>query len=832
MPIESLAAVQFTDINQFVEDINNRFAIIQNSPLFKGVAGKSVQGDKGDSGLRGSVMSFVNFAKFTEQFPNELSSSSKIDLTFINSKLTTFDGSTKLLAALGVTEFVNKDVIVLTNSAMLSYNVADNLFVDSGVAFNENVNLASSIENKIEDYVSVYFEDNPQFATENSIVAYSTYAKSYADSNSSYISPSTPTASSVYVPHIEGVTNTNNGALVTDHKYFGYTDDMFPESKRRTTVLGSVKRFITLLQSTISTDTTETLSSDYAISSGNLPSLVVMQETDKGGILIGRKNATNLRSFAAIFKNSDGELCIKSDSGELDTDYSMLKLGKTRMWFGKRASFADNVTVYGKFTLYGDAQYDSKQIKTGGNIVNDLGLTIGDKDIELGYYNPSTFEHGKTIFPNSEIHYKIFKGKVLITDADGKLSQKYSIETAEPPTSLGSDNPIFSPNKILTSAYYKSLFNLMKTVSGDFSAYYTRDQFYTMAIEKIWCRDEVRSSGLLHNEVFHSDRDAKTIRLGAKLTPIPGGSAYLSDPDVRTYIASSSLYLESFSGNVLVTSGAGKVSNSYSLTSRLFTAAEKTVPQSTTDSLALIDNAGLSSTKFITESQHKDVIDTLNNIKSRLKITPNANDGAELFYSQNKYFSELDTDTKKDIAYNNLGFGTVNKVTLKANGLMSDDYRTKVVGYRWKTGESPTFTNNELPENTYYSDSAAIFESVSSDWNIVECGIVKYGNMVQLKICMQCNDDHPTLSQLFKLDSKFRPKMETPVVLYQKTDTETNKLFSEDGMVSGDKMLRTSIKTDGSLNSNTLTEFDGLNEAEGGTRLYIFVSYIGNSDLR
>ena len=49
--IESLKKIQYETLEQFVEDLNRNFAIVENSPLYKGVPGK--EGDPGDPGNRG-----------------------------------------------------------------------------------------------------------------------------------------------------------------------------------------------------------------------------------------------------------------------------------------------------------------------------------------------------------------------------------------------------------------------------------------------------------------------------------------------------------------------------------------------------------------------------------------------------------------------------------------------------------------------------------------------------------------------------------------------------------------------------------------------------------
>ena len=178
--LETLLKIQFTNINQFVEDINRNFAVIQNSPLFKGIPGKAgEQGDQGLRGIRGSQFIFVNYDKFNSEFPNELTAGSKITLEYINSKLTSFESKQKLLNALGVTELVQNDVIVLTNSVMISYDLLNEEFVNTNLAFNEQSNIISNIQEKIEQYLKYYVDNNPTIlGIQNIFESYTTYARS------------------------------------------------------------------------------------------------------------------------------------------------------------------------------------------------------------------------------------------------------------------------------------------------------------------------------------------------------------------------------------------------------------------------------------------------------------------------------------------------------------------------------------------------------------------------------------------------------------------------------------------------------------------------------
>lgn len=60
---------------------------------------------------------------------------------------------------------------------MLSYNFDEDKFIDSGIAFNEDVNLLSNIDKKIQDYIASYFQQNPDVDVPTVLEIYSTFAK-------------------------------------------------------------------------------------------------------------------------------------------------------------------------------------------------------------------------------------------------------------------------------------------------------------------------------------------------------------------------------------------------------------------------------------------------------------------------------------------------------------------------------------------------------------------------------------------------------------------------------------------------------------------------------
>ena len=349
--MSNLYKIEYTSINQLIEDLNRNFAVIENSPLYKGIPGKDGKGDKGDRGDRGSRFFFVNLQNFNAQFPGELTNVSKITLTYVNSKLNTFTSKKLLLSALNTEQLIDGDILVLSNSLMQSYDLASNQFIYTGLAFNEQLNLVASLESKIEDYVKYYVDNNIIInSLTNILVTSKTYGKDFPESNN--IQNTQLSGTSVYVPFYPPLTN-SNGSLLLNHNYFGYSDSLFPKTNDGTMVIGSFVRYIELLTATLNPTNQSTVSSDYAPGENNIPSCIMLQDTPNNGILIGLKSKQNLRSFASIYKDSEDNLVFKSDSGPNINDSSKLKINKTRLLYEKDVEFGNDLTVINDISCEG-----------------------------------------------------------------------------------------------------------------------------------------------------------------------------------------------------------------------------------------------------------------------------------------------------------------------------------------------------------------------------------------------------------------------------------------------------------------------------------------------
>ena len=562
---DTLRKINYTNIEQFLEDVNSNFAIIQNSPLYKGIPGEEgEEGEQGLMGIRGTKFLFVNFSNFNNQFPNELVNQSEINLTFINQKLLSFSQKQKLLLALGVNELVDSDIIVLTNSMMLSYNFVENKFINTGIAFNENINLASSIETQIESYVQYYVDNNQTILNlQNVFERYSTLAKNYTDNNSTFITNS-QTASSVYSPYILGYT-TNNGVSIPDHKYFGFSDQMYPKTQKGSIVFGSMKKYIDLLMATTSTVQSQTLTSDYAPGQNNIPSAIYLQDTLNAGLMFGYKGRPNLKSFGHIYKDTDDNIVIKSDSSILATEYSNLLINKNRLKYNKLVQFEDSLEV-------------SKNISFGGNLDNKFLRTSqyvveGDENtIEIGIDNTSSIQ--KNI--SQIIKYTKYLSNVLVTDSEGNISHNYGLETATWNTSEELyDNPIvMAPNSttnVVTSNYLGFLIRKINNLNVFNSEnYWNRSQFDTGIIPGIRIGDSFIVNSVGNIGFGTHDETGQPVSYFNLIKELRIGT----NGATKIRFVGTNLIFNSFINKVLVTDATGTLSSAYSLDSTPMTEPE------------------------------------------------------------------------------------------------------------------------------------------------------------------------------------------------------------------------------------------------------------------
>lgn len=620
--IETLKKVTYNNLAQFVEDVNRNFAVVQNSPLFKGIPGIGGKaGDLGLRGVRGNQFLFIKLDSFNYEFPGELIAASKITLEFINSKLDIFENKQKLLNALGVSELVDNDIVVLSNSVMLSYNISNNNFIDTGIAFNEQSNLISNIQSKIEEYVKFYVDNNPSIiGIKNIFVDYETYAKSFTDNNSPYITKQL-TINSIYTPYIPGVSN-KTGIKLLNHKYFGFSDSEFPQDNNGTLVLGSMKKYHYILDGTFSTSSAQTLSSDYAPTLENIPSVVFLQDSNNNGLMFGLKDSKNLKNFASIFKRPSVfqdsnivQLILKSDQGKNPSEYSELVLDRLHMEYRKLVLFQDHLKVSQDLHLFG--YFNNAHIRSGEYTDGKEKTTT-----EIGYRSDSrpdgSIEDPKYTGNGSDTLTKYlsefqqftwFPDNVLVTTNDGNVSKAYTLEktvmmAAEEESLVEITKIPVSPYKFLTSNYLGFIIRkINKLTQYCVDHYWRKNQFNTGDIPDLTLSRKLTvkgdaNIGIVGKELIETNNITKSVTIGQK--------------DGSIINRSSTITYNEFIENLLVTDNTGKILKTYSLEKGYIPDAEKV--ETPNSNLKLIKT--INTNKFTLPNMYhlSWILDKMNNI--------------------------------------------------------------------------------------------------------------------------------------------------------------------------------------------------------------------------
>nr|DAO84244.1 MAG TPA: short tail fiber protein [Caudoviricetes sp.] len=535
--IETLKKIEYVDLQQFVEQINYNFAVLENSPFFKGIPGKKGQrGEVGIKGTRGIKFYFVDYNRFNQEYPNEINSSQLIDLEFINRKLALGNVNStdkqKLLNALNTVDFVIGDVIVLTNTKLLSFNGVE--FEDTNIAFDSNYGNNKDIREIIKEYVDTFILNNDKIKSiKNIFHSYLTHAKNYQDVSNTLITNSI-TSKSIYEPYIKG---NKKGIEVLTHKYIGYSHDILSNDEQKSTViLGSVNKYIKILQNTFGTDLNKTLISDYSPGVGNEPTMVILQNDLNSGLMIGYRDSLNFKSFGRIFRNYDNEFIIESNVGPNSDEKGTLKLHNEYLNWDKNAKFERNVEV--SHDLFVGLNIDSKLIRTGE-------FTPDKKSYEL-YLGPKDKKtDSKTVNTAFIEQYTHYIENVLVTDNNGIVLKTYSLEKGgydikenEPFNPISTS--VSSENKLVTSNYLglitKKVNSLINKVSQD---YWSKKDFKTGVISKLTLSEQLQ----VGNNLIKSNE----VNLGSNT------------------IINQNLTLNSFKNNVLVTDNTGKIVNTYSL---------------------------------------------------------------------------------------------------------------------------------------------------------------------------------------------------------------------------------------------------------------------------
>ena len=589
--VETLRKIVYQDIKQFCEEINRNFAVIQNSPLFKGVPGDpGTPGDTGLRGVRGSQFIFVDAVAFTEAFPNEIRTGSDVTFEYLNMKLDTFETKQQLLKVLGVTELVDNDVIVLTNSLMLSYNSTTNKVRNTNLAFNEQSNIITSIQEQIKQYVKEYVDSNETILSlKNIFYDFKSIGKQYGDNNNVYVSKSqTASGTSLGLCPVGSWDSANNIGVELNHKFFGYTTDEFGLENNGTIVFGSMQQYYNLFQNTITTSGEQTFTAEYVPTMNNIPAMVVLQDTTNAGIMFGYKNAGSFKRFGMLYKDAENNIVLKSDMGSnAISEYSKLLINNIRMQFDKEFINIGKVLFKNNFELSPTSHVGSPFIRTGVYTKSQNADTI-----EIGKSaNGETVANSVTRNMSDKQYFEPYAGKVFVCDETGYVVKDYTIETQvifeqyeNELNSFPTEQIPTSDKHVVTSNYLgKILRKINSMCQYAIEHYWRKNQFNTGEIPNLNLSNDLTVGHNISSPAIRTDVDNKTITTGF------GDGTWKHDN------AAELVSLTKYKSNVLVTDENGLIVKTYQI--------EKTViPEADQQGGAEINNMPDSENNVVTSS--------------------------------------------------------------------------------------------------------------------------------------------------------------------------------------------------------------------------------------
>jgi hypothetical protein len=557
-------------MQNFLAELNANFAIIENSPLFRGLPGSKGLPGSTITGPRGTIYIFTNFARFVSQFPELANSNaSVINGQYLNTLLSDPSKRNQLLLALNVTFLNDTDIIVFESSTeMWQYSMVNDQLSNTGVSFSTNVNIAQFVQNELNTYLNNIMQSLQNQLTSIVLTNYSSVSRNSALNNG--IEDHTfQSGSSQYFPILQGVVDASRGTIMSNvsdptiaHRYLSFNDPISVDSNNvpinTTFIIGSVRRFIAMQQASMAIlNQSNGLSTDYAPNSTNLPSIVLLQNNGNAGILIGRKDDSNLQSFASIHReaNQHGALVLKSNYEPLDINNGILRLTSVRATWNKIFEIIGNVEIHGNLILSDDVQsiptnskvslINSHFIRTtrvpGSNIWNIIlgldvaknsivstatGGTVGGRltlkadSVQLTNDNRGTSNNNK------------FRNILLSTDNDGIIrtsiriaTELDKVQTAEhiynlldlrtPPTPtvplLGGSNRI---NNLITA---ETLFNLMRSIWGVRSDG-SLDVNVNTNFQNVWLKPDFIHSDTANSPIIPSLALNNIFNVGARVT--------------------------------------------------------------------------------------------------------------------------------------------------------------------------------------------------------------------------------------------------------------------------------------------------------------------------
>ncbi len=480
----TLKKMAFENIEQFMNDLNNQFAIIQNSPLFKGIPGESIIGEMGPPGERGSRLFFVEpkMSEFLSNF-DYVTSEKDVNIEFFNINLDNFEQNKKLLKIFKIDYFVDGDIIVMPDSLMGIFNDSLNALIDSGIYFNEEEGILKTLGDKV---AKILAEQLEQLGL-GVFKTYKSLGKNYADNSNTNISNAMTqyTAFSPYIPKY----NPKTGIELTNHTFYGYSK----EFEFDTTIFGSIKEYYQMLHKTIINEITQNFNSEYVPGKNNIPKMIMIQNDFNNGFYFGNRDE-KLSTFASLYKNNKQHVVLKSHSSPLVNEYSYFEMGIKEFYYNK-------VMRVGEKFVGPLGEIDVIKAETMAAFVGDDYDSNGVDDWEflvLKNYIRLNAQHVRLT------HCKNTNATTIVTtNSSGWIQKNYKMKT----TGNGSD---IKDDEMASGTVINNLFKYAKAILDKLNNnYYTKTQWANNGVDVI----RIHNNNLIINGSKFEIGDAKSLFL-------------------------------------------------------------------------------------------------------------------------------------------------------------------------------------------------------------------------------------------------------------------------------------------------------------------------------
>lgn len=369
-----LKTLQLTDYATLIEDLNFNFATLLSSPLFVGTQGEAgTPGSQGSPGIRGSKWMFAQLDKFREQWPDDgLLGEYQINLDYLNKKLLSEEDRNKLLEATGAGDmFVDGDTFV-SNARIYMLDLSNNKFIDTNTSVNSNSDIyQENLYKYIQQVVNELLTNNPVYMGLVQTIDYQmAQGKNYTDSSANINNQ----LNEFTMLDVDS-TSAKDGIEIENMKMFLPSGNVFDDADNLEFIIGGAEAYHQLIQATLrfnENDPNNTVAK-FGPTYGNPPSLVLLQNTQDSGVMIGYKKATNFTQFARFWVNANGGFVISSPN--VSDHY--LKYSDIQLYQDHIDINSDLININGKLTF--KDVIEVKELTSKTLKVTDDSVTVGDE---------------------------------------------------------------------------------------------------------------------------------------------------------------------------------------------------------------------------------------------------------------------------------------------------------------------------------------------------------------------------------------------------------------------------------------------------------------------